>query len=241
VNESAFFTSASFGNRLALREAICPGEWIDNGTTFMLEQIGNKYQSEVPSMVSPRKLAANRANAKKSTGPRTAAGKARAAQNARRHGLRAAVLADGGFTEEVKELARLFAGKGANAEIFEAACRLAEAQLDHAHARRAKRHVWRQDPDFTKTTQLTLRRLLAIDRHEHRALSRRKFALRDFDAACLAALWFPPLHELPPTVAPAGNSARTNPPSPAGQDSARTNPPTGSARDDLARTNPTAR
>ena len=37
--------------------------------------------------VSARKLAANRANAQRSTGPRTAAGKARAAGNALVHGV----------------------------------------------------------------------------------------------------------------------------------------------------------
>ncbi|TCP41261.1 hypothetical protein [Rhodovulum marinum] len=38
-------------------------------------------------MTSARKLAANRANASRSTGPRSAAGKARSAGNARRHGV----------------------------------------------------------------------------------------------------------------------------------------------------------
>lgn len=45
-------------------------------------------------MSSDRRVAANRANAQKSTGPRTAAGKARAAGNSRRHGLTAAPPAD---------------------------------------------------------------------------------------------------------------------------------------------------
>ena len=40
-------------------------------------------------MISEKKLAANRANAKKSTGPRTQEGKARACLNARKHGLTA--------------------------------------------------------------------------------------------------------------------------------------------------------
>lgn len=45
-------------------------------------------------MTSERRIAANRANARKSTGPRTAAGRRRASQNARRHGLTTAPSAD---------------------------------------------------------------------------------------------------------------------------------------------------
>jgi hypothetical protein len=40
-------------------------------------------------MISERKLAANRRNAKKSCGPRTAAGKHKVSRNALRHGLAA--------------------------------------------------------------------------------------------------------------------------------------------------------
>src|SRR5262245_56004651 len=42
-------------------------------------------------MTSERKIAANRLNARKSTGPRTAAGKANASRNALQHGLAAIV------------------------------------------------------------------------------------------------------------------------------------------------------
>src|ERR1039457_1424270 len=43
--------------------------------------------------VSPEQLAANRVNAAKSAGPRTPQGKARSAQNARKHGFTASTFA----------------------------------------------------------------------------------------------------------------------------------------------------
>ena len=43
-------------------------------------------------IVTPRMLAANRLNAQKSTGPRTAAGKARSRMNALKHGERSKIL-----------------------------------------------------------------------------------------------------------------------------------------------------
>jgi len=45
-------------------------------------------------MTSERKIAANRNNAKKSTGPRTEAGRATSRQNARRHGLATGIGSD---------------------------------------------------------------------------------------------------------------------------------------------------
>ncbi len=47
----------------------------------------------MPRAISPRRLAANRANAARSTGPRTPEGKARSSQNARKHGFCAANFA----------------------------------------------------------------------------------------------------------------------------------------------------
>lgn len=54
-------------------------------------------------MATAAQIAANRRNAQKSTGPRTAAGKKRSSQNARKHGLFSrAALPDGPLTESSK-------------------------------------------------------------------------------------------------------------------------------------------
>jgi hypothetical protein len=47
--------------------------------------------STTPKPISPQRLAANRLNATKSTGPRTPEGKSRSSQNARRHGATAQI------------------------------------------------------------------------------------------------------------------------------------------------------
>src|SRR5580700_3700425 len=56
-------------------------------------------------VTTERKRAANRANARLSTGPRSAAGKARVKQNALRHGLNVAVADDPLLTEEIARIA----------------------------------------------------------------------------------------------------------------------------------------
>lgn len=79
-------------------------------------------------MTSAQKAKANRANAQASTGPKSARGKARASRNARRHGLSLAVGADPVLSEKVEELARAIAGETTDVEIYQLACRIAEAQ-----------------------------------------------------------------------------------------------------------------
>ena len=89
-------------------------------------------------MTSARKLNANRANARASTGPRTAAGKENAARNALRHGLRSPISADPALSAEVEALAREIAGEGASQEQQVLATRVAEAQIDLKRIRRAR-------------------------------------------------------------------------------------------------------
>ena len=95
-------------------------------------------------MTSPRKIKANRVNAKASTGPRTAPGRARAALNARRHGLSLSVFADPTQSEQVETLAREIAGKPTNDDIYQLARRVAEAQIDLQRVRYA-RHQFLSD------------------------------------------------------------------------------------------------
>ena len=89
-------------------------------------------------MTSERKIRANRANARASTGPQTTRGRARAARNALRHALSRPVCSIPALSEEVKTLASEIAGPGANEETQELARRVAEAQIDLRRVRHAR-------------------------------------------------------------------------------------------------------
>jgi len=95
-------------------------------------------------LTSARKITANRANARASTGPQTTRGRARAARNALRHALSLHVGSIPALSEEVEALAHEIAGPGANAETQELARRVAEAQIDLRRVRFA-RHQFLSD------------------------------------------------------------------------------------------------
>ena len=80
-------------------------------------------------MVSARKLAANRANARLSTGPRTAAGKAHSARNAVRHGLCVSRARDLEILRAIERIGSAVAGE-ATGEERELAYRVALAQVE---------------------------------------------------------------------------------------------------------------
>src|SRR5262245_15389244 len=89
-------------------------------------------------MASERQIAANRRNARKSTGPRSAAGKKRARRNAYRHGLSVSPSSNAAFAKELDRLVREIVGDTNDAIALERARAVAEAELDLARVRQAK-------------------------------------------------------------------------------------------------------
>jgi hypothetical protein len=155
-------------------------------------------------MTSERKAQANRANAKNSTGPKTARGKVPAAGNARRLGLSVPVLADPVLSGQVAALTRAIAGEVSDGNRYELA-RIAEAQIDLQRVHQARHQFFADrlqdlgqanppksasspnstslDPHkFAAILVQHSKEIKAIDRSKRRALSRRRFAIRAFDA-----------------------------------------------------------
>jgi hypothetical protein len=84
---------------------------------------------------SERRIAANRRNALLSSGPRTAAGKARVSQNALRHGLAVSVLKDSVLAAEVEALAQSLSDQ--DDELMAQGRIIAESEFDLERIRRA--------------------------------------------------------------------------------------------------------
>jgi hypothetical protein len=94
-------------------------------------------------MISARKLRANRANSRRSTGPKTIAGRASAARNSRHHGLAIPISSDPTLSAEVDAMAQMIAGDE-SPELNELARRIAEAELDVIRVRRARKELLSQ-------------------------------------------------------------------------------------------------
>jgi hypothetical protein len=128
-------------------------------------------------MTTQKQINANRRNAKKSTGPRTKAGKERSSGNSFRHGLSLPLTLDpqtGAKLESIRILVAEQAGGGTSPSALQ----FALAQLDlhriQGFRKSAMAEVERAPSDLRR-----IRHLAALDRYELRVLSRRQRASRD--------------------------------------------------------------
>jgi hypothetical protein len=145
-------------------------------------------------VASERQIAANRANARKSSGPRSSAGKSRASSNAYRHGLSLSFGTNAPLAPQLETLARKIAGNAVDAISLERAREIAQAEFDIARVRRAKVALIEsaracaaaerrppmppQDPDRSaEAVRRVLPELRKLERYERRAAARRDRAV----------------------------------------------------------------
>jgi hypothetical protein len=89
-------------------------------------------------MATDRQIAANRRNARRSTGPRSRAGRKRSSRNSFRHGLAAGVITNAERIKWIERLTRKIAGAGADIVTLEWARTIAQAEFDLEQVRRVK-------------------------------------------------------------------------------------------------------
>jgi hypothetical protein len=131
-------------------------------------------------LTSARKIKANRANARASTGPKTAHGRTRAAKNALRHALSIPVRSNQALSEEVEALAHEIAGPDADPAIQNLARQVADAQVDLRRVRDRRHRLLSDalnDQHYDSRANIHRKLKLLVDRYERRALSRRKCTL----------------------------------------------------------------
>jgi hypothetical protein len=159
-------------------------------------------------MTSTKKITANRANARKSTGPRTSRGKANASRNALRHGLATIQLPELEVSSRIKRIAKKIVGDNAGSAEYEQAVIIAESEImllnvraasvvvikHHRDARPAETNSADKDQSNPEAisggrrasdswndldaVRLALPELIKLERYEHRAKSRRRRAIR---------------------------------------------------------------
>lgn len=166
-------------------------------------------------MSSAKQIEANRRNAQKSKGPRTAAGKARASRNSRKHALCTISRNNPLFAPRIEAIARAICSEATNAELWEQALTIGECTTLLACAKAegvallerllggppvhiddtqgaggaelgASQRQLALRRDEHEAMSLASRDLDRLERYERRALSRRKRAIEAFMAINLA-------------------------------------------------------
>jgi hypothetical protein len=135
-------------------------------------------------MATEKQIAANRANAKRSTGPKTAAGKRRSSGNAYRHGL-SGPLPDDSLTMAATEAIARAVMCDAKSEQQEATA-FAQSQLKLQLIRKVRNDLFAAlEPGSLRPQEL--RRLAALDRYERLAQTKSRRVKRLIAKLTLAA------------------------------------------------------
>jgi hypothetical protein len=145
--------------------------------------------------------------------PKAAAGKARSARNARRHGLSIPIRDDRELAEEAAALARRICGSSPSPKLSALANEIADAHFEIVRVRRARAEIvvdWNfanrinvgrdQIPADVSMSEFDTRllkhaietgahRLKKIGRYEKRAFSRQNRAIEMFDAVNISENW----------------------------------------------------
>jgi hypothetical protein len=130
-------------------------------------------------MASEKQIAANRANAQRSTGPRTALGKMKSSRNSFRHGLSGPSPFDPMTSAKVDVMAQALVGGDEGEDQAASAAEFARAHLE-VLAIRAKRAELITKIETFKYCTHGLRHLAALDRYERYANTRRRRASHKF-------------------------------------------------------------
>ena len=126
-------------------------------------------------MATEKQVAANRANAQKSTGPKSAAGRLKSSRNAYRHGLSLPLHLDIATSAKADAIARALARGQADEEKLLAAAEVARAQLELLRIRDARAALM-ADIDLVSGDLNHLKRLAALDRYERLAATKQRRA-----------------------------------------------------------------
>lgn len=144
-------------------------------------------------MASERQVEANRRNARKSTGPKSQAGRGRAARNALKHGLATTISNGRHYPDDIDRLATEIAGHTEDLNILDCARIIATAQFELNRVRRVRIGLiegarvfgatMEQSPggsceEPSGATRTVLSSLQSIIRYEQRATAKRDKALR---------------------------------------------------------------
>jgi hypothetical protein len=132
------------------------------------------------TMTSDRQLAANRRNAKKSTGPASVSGKRRSRENALRHGLAIDVDRDPSLRADADRMAQVLSHAREEPSISLTTQDAAAAEIDLLRIGKIRASIFdafhKSERSLQGLTRLN-EELKKLDRYERRAFSRRRRAL----------------------------------------------------------------